>query len=97
MNADHNRPFTTNREEPSYYPVLDLYYFLKNLQDISLAAMNDPTGLGSRFFATSSSTNRDDAMSKLETAVSRALKAKDYDRAGNDDNAVEQLGLLFNP
>lgn len=80
----------------NYYSTVDLFYFLKQLQSISLAAMNDPTGLGSRFFSTSSQSNHEDAMSKLDSAVSRALKAKDFDLDGKDDAAVEQLGLLFN-
>lgn len=58
--------------------------------------MNDPTGLGSRFGSCSSESNRLDAMSKLETAVSRALKAKDYEQDGDNARAIEQLKLLFN-
>jgi hypothetical protein len=57
--------------------------------------MNDPTGLGSRFGACSSESNRQDAMSKLDTAVTRARKAKDYEAAGDNDNAISQLKLLF--
>jgi hypothetical protein len=35
-------------------------------------------------------------MSKLERAVSRALKAKDFDEDGEHEKAIEQLKLLFN-
>ena len=66
------------------------------MRDASLASMNDPTGVGSRFGSCSSESNRLDAMSKLETAVSRALKAKDYDQADDHANAIAQLKLLFN-
>jgi hypothetical protein len=82
--------------ENSYSPLWDLYLTLKKMRDVELAAMNDPTGLGSRFGACSSESNRLDAMSKLETAVSRALKAKDYAKDGYDALAIEQLKLLFN-
>jgi hypothetical protein len=58
--------------------------------------MNDPTGLGSRFTATSSESNRADALSKLSTAVLRAERAKDYAAAGDEANAIAQLKLLFN-
>ena len=58
--------------------------------------MNDPTGLGSRFTACSSDSNREDAMSKLSTAVSRAGKARDHDKNDQDADAVAQLKLLFN-
>lgn len=74
----------------------DLYYFIKHLQEIGLAAMNDPTGLGSRFTAYSSESNRLDAISKLNTAVSRALKAKDFYVADQPEKAIEQWKLVFN-
>lgn len=82
--------------ETSYSPLWDLYLTLKKMRDAELAAMNDPTGLGSRFGACSSEVNRLDAMSKLNTAVSRALKAKDYANGGYESLAIEQLKLLFN-
>jgi Second Messenger Oligonucleotide or Dinucleotide Synthetase domain len=81
--------------EQSYVPLWDLYLSLKRMRDANLAAMNDPTGLGSRFGACSSESNREDAMSKLERAVSRALKAKDFAAADDHDKAIEQLKLLF--
>lgn len=81
--------------ESAYSPLWDLYLTLKKMRDAGLAAMNDPTGLGSRFGACSSESNRLDAMSKFDTAVSRALKAKDHDAAGDDQAAIAQLELLF--
>jgi len=36
-----------------------------------------------------------DAISKLETAVSRARKAKDYEISGKHDDAIYYLRLLF--
>lgn len=82
--------------EPSYLPLWDLYLALKKIRDADLADMNDPTGLGSRFGSCSSESNRLDAMSKLQTAVNRALKAKDYENDGYNALATEQLKLLFN-
>jgi hypothetical protein len=81
--------------ESSYLPLWDLYLALRKVHHVGLAAMNDPTGLGSRFGACSSETNRTDALSKLETAVNRALKAKDYEKDGDHQSAIEQLKLLF--
>jgi hypothetical protein len=81
--------------ETAYSPLWDLYLTLKKMRDVELAAMNDPTGLGSRFGSCSSESNRLDAMSKIETAVTRALRAKDFDTAGDQVKAVEQLKLLF--
>lgn len=82
--------------ESGYSPLWDLYLSLKKMHDAGLAALNDPTGLGSRFGACSSDSNKSVALSKLGTAVTRALKAKDYDNAGKNSEAVEQLKLLFN-
>lgn len=82
--------------EFSYLPVWDLAGALRSIQDAQLAAMNDPTGMGSRFTATSSPSNRSDALSKLDRAVTRALKARDLEHDGNHEAAIEQLKLLFN-
>ena len=82
--------------ESGYSPLWDHYLSLKKMHDVELAAMNDPTGLGSRFGAFSSESNRVDAMSKSATAITRARKAKDFDIDGDDEKAIEQLKLLFN-
>ncbi len=82
--------------EDSWFPTLELERYLKYLQNLELAAMNDPTGLGSRFTACSSASSKSDALSKLDTAVGRATKAWEYARDGRDAAAVEQLKLLFN-
>jgi hypothetical protein len=74
----------------------DIFLYLHWLQEIDLASMNDPTGLSSRFNAYSSESNKEDALSKLSTAVSRAEKAKDYYLKGMHDSAITQLKLLFN-
>lgn len=82
--------------ESGWHMPIDLHSYLQGLQSVELAAMNDPTGLGSRFTACSSDSNREDAMSKLSTAVSRASKARDHDKNDQDADAVAQLKLLFN-
>ncbi|ARU41199.1 hypothetical protein CCB80_08655 [Armatimonadetes bacterium Uphvl-Ar1] len=82
--------------EASYVPVWDIYQLLKKLHDHSLASMNDPSGLGSRFTSCSTDASKADAMSKLSTAVARAEKAKNYHRNEDHSNAIAQLELLFN-
>ncbi|MFF1319828.1 nucleotidyltransferase [Streptomyces chartreusis] len=82
--------------ETAWVLPIDLYQYLKNLRDIQLAAMNDPTGLGSRFNAYSSESTKTDAISKLDTAISRASKAKNYYHADDHARAIEQYKLLFN-
>lgn len=81
--------------ENAYSPLWDLYLSLKKMRDADLASMNDPTGLSTRFGACSSESNREDALSKLNAAVGRALKAKDYEKEGKDGQAIGQLKLLF--
>lgn len=82
--------------ESSWWLPIDLHGYLKHLQTIELAAMNDPTGLGSRFTAYSSESSRQDALSKLSRAVSRAAKARDYASDDKHAEAIAQLKLLFN-
>lgn len=82
--------------ETAYSPLWDLYLTLKKMRDAELAAMNDPTGLGSRFGAVSSDSNRENAMSKLNRAVTRAHNAKEFEEAGEHNKSIEQLKLLFN-
>lgn len=81
--------------ETSYNSTWDLHAVLKKMHENSLAAMNDPTSLGSRFTAYSSDANKADALSKLSRAVSRAAKARDYATSGDHINAIAQLKLLF--
>ncbi|MEV0842726.1 hypothetical protein AB0I55_24695 [Actinocatenispora sera] len=82
--------------ENTYAPLWDLYASLNRLFESGLAAMNDPTGLSSRFGACSSEANRQDALSKLNTAVIRARKASDFAYDGDHPSSIEQLKLLFN-
>jgi hypothetical protein len=81
--------------QSAYIPVWDLYMVLDDLETSSLAAMNDPTGLGSRFTACSSDATKREAMSKLGTAVGHARKARDYYSDGDHAGAVSELKLLF--
>lgn len=81
--------------QTSYIQIYDLYLALRNIHDAELAAMNDPTGLGSRFTACSSSATKADALSKLSTAVTRARSALDYHKDGYETLAIGQLKLLF--
>lgn len=81
--------------EISYVPVWDLARTLRHLQTVQFAAMNDPTSLGSRFTATSSASKREDALSKLDTAVGRANRAKELEDEGRHQAAIDQLKLLF--
>lgn len=82
--------------QDSYAPIYDLGFALREIHRAGLAAMNDPTGLGARFTACSSTATMSDALSKLSRAAARADKAIDHHRSGNEALAIEQLKLLFN-
>lgn len=75
---------------------LDLYYYLNSLKSNGLAAMNDPTGSTGRIEPCSSAANKTDALSKLDTAVTRASRGKDHYQAGQIKEAFEAWDLLFN-
>ena len=81
--------------QQSYIQIYDLYLALSNIHTAGLAAMNDPSGLGSRFTACSSDATKADALSKLSTAVARASKALEYYKVDDHANAIKQLKLLF--
>lgn len=83
-------------DEKAYVPVVDLHFALRHLQSVQLAAMNDPTVLGSRFGSCASETTKTDALSKLDTAVLRSSRALHRHLADDHDKAIEQLKLLFN-
>jgi len=74
----------------------DISIFLNSLVNQDLSAMNDPTGSTGRIEPCSSVANHADALSKLQTAASRARKALDYYKAGNISTAFEQWDLLWN-
>lgn len=73
----------------------DMYRFLNWLDDIGLADMNDPTGLGSRISPCSSTYNHTVALSKLSTAVGRAARAQQAASDGRDAAAIADLKMLF--
>jgi hypothetical protein len=81
--------------EKTYSPLWDLYLSLKKIHEAGLASMNDPTGLSTRFGACSSESNREDALSKLSTALNRAQKATQFHSNGDHTSSIGQLKLLF--
>jgi hypothetical protein len=79
----------------AYVHVWDVCLILEKLRDHSLAAMNDPKGASGRICACSSDSSREDALSKLNAAATRARKALDADQAGDPETAFYYLDLLF--
>jgi hypothetical protein len=57
--------------------------------------MNDPTGSTGRIYPCSSEANLQNAISILDTTVTRATKAVDLDTAGKVSEAFETWDLVF--
>lgn len=74
---------------------LDILYFFNSLKRNGLASMNDPTGSTGRINACSSDANLADALSKLDTAISRANNAVESDKVGKTADAFYYWNLLF--
>ncbi|MFK0250877.1 nucleotidyltransferase [Amycolatopsis azurea] len=73
----------------------DIKRFLSRLQSHDLAAMNDPTGYTGRINACSTDTKRNDALSKLNLAVTRVTNALEEHKAGDTKKAFEWWDKLF--
>ncbi|WP_019349117.1 MULTISPECIES: SMODS domain-containing nucleotidyltransferase [Mycolicibacterium] len=79
----------------AYIHVWDICLLLEKLRDHEFADMNDPKGAAGRFSATSSDSTREEAISKVKTAASRARKALEASRADDPSTAFHYLDLLF--
>jgi hypothetical protein len=74
----------------------DVRNVFKLLWDAGLASIQDPMGISGYIPACSSDAKREDALSKLETAYSRAQKARDESAKDNIAEAFEYWRLLYN-
>ncbi len=83
------------RAQQTYVHLFDLCELLEDLHGHQLAAMNDPKGLTGRFHPCSSDANKRDALSKLDTAATRARKALNAHLDDDPDDAFYYLDLLF--
>jgi hypothetical protein len=73
----------------------DLLGLLKSLRAGGLAAMNDPSGRVGRIYAASSEGSKTEALSKLDTAISRAQKARDAEESGDAQAAFDWWDKVF--
>jgi len=74
---------------------IDLKTILKKLDDVGLAAIQDPKGVSGYVNACSSDAKKKDALSKLSTARIRAEKARDAENAGNTRTAFDWWDEVF--
>jgi hypothetical protein len=78
-----------------YIHVYDVCLILEHMNRIQLGAMNDPSGATGRIYACSTDAKAADALSKLNTAATRARKALDAYRADDFTTSFNYLELLF--
>lgn len=84
------------KDESSIQYDIDIRNFLVHLKDIDLADMQDPMGVSGYIKACKTEAFKADALSKLETAVTRVIKAREATKNGNISEAFDNWRLLFN-
>ncbi len=73
----------------------NLRNILKELWDNQLAAMQDPMGVSGYIYPCATDAKKQEALSKLNTALGRAQKARDAEMAKKDSDAFYWWDLLF--
>jgi hypothetical protein len=82
-------------ESPIIYS-WDVRDFLKHLEDISLASLQDPVGISGSIPAASTQVKLDEARSKVTTAYRRAKYAREEEEKDDIKEAFSWWNLLFN-
>jgi hypothetical protein len=75
---------------------IDVKRVLRNLLDGQLASLQDPKGISGYIEACKTDLQRSDALSKLETAVIRAEKAREAAANNDIEGSFGWWRLLFN-
>lgn len=75
---------------------IDLNTILRQLRDNELAMMQDPMGVSGYIYPCKTESFKVDALSKLNTAATRAQKARDATESGDIKEAFEWWGKLYN-
>jgi len=83
-------------QETSIIYSIDIKKILAHLISVDLGQMINPTGVGGYIQACKSDADKKDAISKLNTAYTRAVKARDAESAGKTSDAFDWWNLLFN-
>lgn len=81
--------------QSSFGPIYDVLMLLNGLSAHSLAPINDPKSLTGRIHASSSEAKKQDAVSTLTTAATRAHKALDAYKTDQPEDAFHYQDLLF--
>ena len=84
------------QDEKSIVYDIDVKNVLKALYSCGLAALQDPIGVSGYIYPCSTDAKKADALSKLKTAYSRAVKARDAEADNRTKDAFYWWNLLFN-
>jgi len=82
-------------EESTIMYNIDLNSVFQKLKSSNLAAIRDPKGISGLIYPCSTDAAKETALSKLNTAASRSLKARSAESAGNIKEAFEWWDKLF--
>ena len=82
-------------EEESIFYSIDINNILKNLINIDLSSMVNPSGIPGMIESCKSEFDKKDAISKLNTAYSRAEKAREEEKKQNIEDAFYWWNLFF--
>ena len=82
-------------QESSIVYSKDVRNILRWLSDNQLPALQDPKGISGYIYPCASEAKKTDALSKLETAFTRADKARDAEKAGKISEAFSWWSLLY--
>jgi len=82
--------------EKSIDYAIDIRRLLRQLWDCQLAAAQDPTVVGGYIQACDTDAKKADALSRLETALARADKARTAETGGSIEDAFYWWRLLYN-
>ena len=75
---------------------IDIKNLLKNMLDSNIASIQDPMDVSGLIAPCKTDTYKQDALTKLETAYNRAVKAYDLEQAGKIQEAFSMWDTFFN-
>ena len=82
--------------ESSIVYSIDIKNLLKNMLDSKIASIQDPMGVSGLIAPCKTDAYKQDALTKLETAYNRAVKAYELEQAGKIQEAFAMWNTFFN-
>lgn len=83
------------QSEPAIVYDIDLQNFFESLKENNLAKMRDPMGISGLIPACSSDSKKEEALSKINTGLTRIIKAREAENVGNTNSAFNWWDIFF--